>query len=185
MTIHRDPPDLAMLIALLARHEVRYVVIGSTAAHLHGVELSPGDLDIAPALDRDNLQRLQAALTAAEARPDPNAPFGDWQEQPDGERRWVEREPRPGEREALADWVGDPGDARTFDHQFATAHGALDVVPEVGGTYVDLVPRAAPVQAFDTTIAVEGIDDILTAITVPRRQKDRDRVRVLRELQRG
>jgi hypothetical protein len=160
-------------------------VIGSTAAVLHGVELRPGDLDIAPALDRDNLEPLAAALDAAGARPDPDAPFGDWQEQPDGERRWVEREPRQGEREARSAWAGDPGDPGSFDHQFATSYGALDAVPEPAGTYADLVRRAACIQAFDTMIVAERIDDILASITVPRRPRDRERVRALRALQRA
>lgn len=42
----------------------------------------------------------------------------------------------------------------------ALARRTVSHTPEGGGTYADLGRRAASVQAFDTTIVVEGIDDI-------------------------
>lgn len=65
----RQPPDVAGLLRLLDEHGVRYVVTGSGAAMLHGVDLVPGDLDVTPALDRENLERLAALLEAIGARP--------------------------------------------------------------------------------------------------------------------
>ncbi len=149
---------------------------GSAAALFHGLEIEPGDLDVTPALDRDNLERLAAALTAAGARPDPEAGFGDWVTGPDGERRWVRREPTAKDVE----WRLDPGDPASFDYLFESAHGAIDVVPEVGGTYDELIARAVEVDG----VWVESVEDLLARITVPRRDKDADRVRRLRELQR-
>jgi len=46
---------------------VRYVVIGAQAAVIHGVPLLTEDLDITPARDPENLERLAAALRELEA----------------------------------------------------------------------------------------------------------------------
>jgi hypothetical protein len=185
MSVDRRPPDLAALFRVLAAHHVALVVTGSTAALLHGVELAPGDLDITPALDAPNLARLAAALQEIQARPDPDGPFGEWQVGPDGERRWVQREPRPGEREARQAWRPDASAPASFDELFQTSLGALDVVPEISGRYDNLVRRAARVEAFGQVVLAASIADQLATLTVARREKDRPRVEALRERQRG
>jgi hypothetical protein len=169
----------------LSDHGVAYVVTGSTAVMLHGVELSPGDLDITPAIDPQNLARLATALASISASPDPDAPFGDWQTQPDGERQWVARDARPGERDARRRWQPDRANPSTFDTLLTTSHGALDVVPEVVGRYSELVTRAIRVNAFGTEVMVESVEDLLGTLTIPRRAKDRDRVVALRRVQRA
>ncbi len=59
-----DPPAFApqRILEVLARHEVRCVVIGGYAAVLAGVEIVTRDVDIIPALDADNMERLAPAL---------------------------------------------------------------------------------------------------------------------------
>ncbi len=57
---------------------------GSAAAMLHGVPLEPGDLDITPAVDWDNLRKLAEVLVIIKARHSPGGPFGSWQTEPDG-----------------------------------------------------------------------------------------------------
>ena len=180
----RQPPDIPALLRLLNEHGVLYVVTGSAAAKLHGIELAPGDLDVTPALDRENLERLAAALRAIHARQAPDGPFGDWQIQPDGEQKWVQREPTPEDVTARAAWQPDPSDPASFDHLLESDLGAIDVVPEVSGTYEDLSPRAVELDAFGERVWVESIADLLATITIPRREKDSDRVGRLRELQR-
>ena len=91
----RQPPDVPALLGVLGDASVGYVVTGSAAAMLHGVPLVPGDLDITPALDVENLMRLAVVLESIEARQDPLAPFGHWERGDDGERHWVETEPTP------------------------------------------------------------------------------------------
>jgi hypothetical protein len=57
---------------------------------VYGIDIGvPGDLDITPALDPENLARLAAALLEMEAMLDPDSPPGHWETQPDGERKWV------------------------------------------------------------------------------------------------
>jgi hypothetical protein len=51
----------------LNRHGVRYVVIGDLAAVLHGSPLPTLDVDICPADDPSNLERLADALEEMDA----------------------------------------------------------------------------------------------------------------------
>jgi hypothetical protein len=71
------PPDIPQLLRLLGNHQVRYVLTGSVALQVYGIDIgAPGDLDITPALDPDNLARLAAALLEMEAVLDPYSPAG-------------------------------------------------------------------------------------------------------------
>jgi hypothetical protein len=184
MPVDRRPPDLEWLFRVLLAHDVAFVVTGSTAALLLGVEPTPGDLDITPALDAPNLARLAAALEAIEARPDPQGEFGAWQVDPAGERHWVQRAPRPGERQARRTWRPDPAVPESFDELLQTSLGALDVVPGISGRYDELVRRAEQVEAFGQVVLAASIVDQLATLTVPRHEKDRSRVAALRERQR-
>ncbi len=179
----REPPDLGAFLGLLNEHGVRYLVTGSAAAMLHGVALEPGDLDITPALDRANLERLTRVLEIVEARQDPDGPFGRWEAQADGEQRWIQREPTPEDRAARVTWQPDPDHPESFDHLLQTRCGALDVVPAVSGTYEDLVRRAVTIEAYGHAVPVESVADLLATLSVPRRAKDRDRVNELRAIQ--
>jgi hypothetical protein len=71
VTDPEDPEDLdaATIIASLNRHGVRYVVIGALAAQLQGAPIPrTRDIDITPASDDDNLERLSRALHELNAR---------------------------------------------------------------------------------------------------------------------
>lgn len=181
----RRPPDVATLLRVLGEADVDYVVTGSAAAMLHGVPLVPGDLDITPALDVDNLTRLAHVLESIEARQDPRAPFGHWERGDDGEQHWVETAPTPQAVAARASWRPDPADPASFDHLLQSKHGALDVVPEVSGTYDELIARAVRLDIDGVSFWVESVEDLLATLTVPRRAKDRERVERLRALQRA
>jgi hypothetical protein len=152
---------------------------------LHGVRLSPGDLDITPALDVGNLARLARALESIEARQDPDAPFGHWKRGDDGEQHWIETDPTPESVAARASWRPDASDPTSFDHLLQSSHGALDVVPAVSGSYDDLVERSTLVEVDGVSVRVESVEDLLATLTVPRRARDRERVEQLRVLQRG
>ena len=159
-----------------------YVVTGSVAALLHGVPLQPGDLDVTPARDRENLERLTRALLELEARQYPDEPFGRWVVGDDGQHCWVAFDPTPADREARASWMPDPDDAASFDHLLWTRHGTLDIVPEIAGTYEALRPSATPIDVEGRCVWVESVADQLATLTVPRRQKDVHRVEALRAL---
>jgi hypothetical protein len=149
---------------VLDAYDVRYVVTGSVGALLHGVPLEPGDLDVVPALDRANLERLAGALAELEAVP--GAPAGRWEG-----GRWIET---GGE----VPWPPDPSEPSSFDTLLRTRHGALDVVPEVSGTFDELAPRSVLVDG----VRVAAVDDLLAALTD--RPKHAGRADALRQLRR-
>ena len=99
----RDTSRVPELLGVLESHEVEYVVSGSVAAMIYGVELTPGDLDVVPATEGANLRKLVGVLREIEARP--HGPFGEWMTRADGERKWV---PRPTSEAELDAWVTDP-----------------------------------------------------------------------------
>jgi hypothetical protein len=172
------------LLEILHEHEVEYVVTGSAAAMLHGVVLDPGDLDITPALDRENLERLRRALEAIHARQYDDAPFGHWEATAAGEHRWVREEATVENLAARANWTPNPDDPATFDYLLDSDFGSIDIVPAISGTYEELAPRAVNVQRDGKSILVEAVSDLLATLTLPRREKDVDRVRQLRRIQR-
>lgn len=183
--LKREAPDVGALLNLLNEHDVRCLVTGSAAAMLHGVALEPGDLDITAALDYDNLKRLARVLEIIEAHQDPDGAFGQWETGSDGQQRWVRRQPTPQDIDARAAWRPDPADPASFDYLLQSKYGAIDIVPQVSGTYEELIPRAAKLKVAGRTIWVEAIQDLLATITVPRREKDRDRVNQLRAIQKA
>ena len=183
--LKRQTPDVTTLLRVLGEAEVECVVTGSAAAMLHGVPLVPGDLDITPALDVDNLTRLAHVLESIDARQDPQAPFGHWERGNDGEQHWVETPPTREAVAARASWRPDPSDPTSFDYLLQSKHGALDVVPEVSGTYHELITRAVRLDIDGISFWVESVEDLLATLTVPRRARDRERVEQLRAIQRG
>src|SRR5215471_6198646 len=114
--MRRERPDVRGLLGVLDQFGVDYVVTGSVAALLLGIHLEPGDLDVTPARDVDNLKRLTRALADLEARQYPDAPFGRWTTEENGEQRWVHFEPTEADRQARAAWQPDPSDLDSFDH---------------------------------------------------------------------
>jgi hypothetical protein len=184
-TRHPDrAPDAPRLLAALNDYGIRYVLVGSVAAQLYGAEVQPGDLDVTPALDRENLARLSDLLLALEASLPDTDDVGHWQVQPDGERKWISRQATPEDRLARARWQPDPDDVSTLDHLFHTRHGNLDVVPDLTGDYGTLMKRAVRMEAHGQEVCVVHVDELLTALTAPRRKKDVPRVRQLRQIQR-
>lgn len=69
MPVPPEPPvfDPQRMLEVLARHEVRCIVIGGYAAVLAGVDVVTRDIDITPDPDPDNLKRLAAALAELHA----------------------------------------------------------------------------------------------------------------------
>ena len=61
-------PDLAAIVQVLNRHRVAYVLIGGSAAQFSVPSLVTYDVDLSPATDQGNLQRLSAALDELSAR---------------------------------------------------------------------------------------------------------------------
>jgi hypothetical protein len=60
--------DPLRALETLARHEVRFVVIGAFSAVVQGYPLATYDLDVTPSRDRSNLERIVPALRELNAR---------------------------------------------------------------------------------------------------------------------
>jgi hypothetical protein len=60
--------DAERIFAVLAEHRVDYVVVGGVAVQVHGHVRMTNDLDLIPAPNRANLDRLAAALRELKAR---------------------------------------------------------------------------------------------------------------------
>jgi hypothetical protein len=182
--VERTKPDVEALLDILNEHGVEYVVTGSAAALLHGAALEPGDLDITPALDHGNLDRLRRVLEAIHAHQYEDAGFGHWETNDAGEHRWVTDQATPENVAARANWSPNPHDPATYDYLLASDFGSIDIVPVISGTYEQLAPRAATVLRAGHWVLVEAVSDLLATLTVPRREKDAGRVRQLRHIQR-
>ncbi len=173
----RRPPDIEALIEALVQARVDFVITGSVAAQLHGARLDPGDLDITPSLERENLQRLVKVLLAIDAVPQL---FGYWTTDADGEQKWIEIEATP---ELRANWVPDVDDLTTLDNLYFSRLGDLDVVPRLTGTFEVLMKRAARKNWGDHEVFIADIETLIKGMTKggqPRRKKDRLRVEQLR-----
>lgn len=175
-------PDTSTFMMLLAAAQVHYVLVGSVAASLYGVPVEPGDFDLTPDLELDNLLRLKIFLERIGAKP---SAFGHWTVNDNGEKAWVEDDLTADELRTLQEnWTFKPDDISSIDHLFTSKYGNLDVVPELAGNYTNLCSVATRVQAFGNNVRVAHIDDLLATLTVPRRPKDKERVAALRQVQR-
>jgi hypothetical protein len=151
------PPDTPFrpqrILEVLARHRVQHVVIGAYAAVLAGAEVLTRDVDITPALEPSNLERLATALEGLHA----------------GIK--VPNEPP----------VSLPTDARLLARaeiwNLTTDAGDLDITVRPDGTdgYEDL-RRAAHRQPLGDGlyIMVAALQDIIRSKTAAGRAKDID-----------
>ena len=57
-----DVEVLTVLLKALARHGVRYIIVGGTAVNLHGLLRATEDVDIFVAPQPENIEQLKAAL---------------------------------------------------------------------------------------------------------------------------
>jgi hypothetical protein len=154
----RLPPDFQpeAVIQLLNRYGVRYVLIGGLAAALRGSPSITQDVDICYARDEQNLTSLADALGEIHAHL----------------------------RGAPAD-LPFRLDARTLGRgdsfTFSTDLGWLDILATPSGTtgYDDLAANADQVEAFDETVLVATIDDLIRMKRAAGRPRDRAEVEIL------
>lgn len=146
--------ELAAILGELAGVGVTYVLTGSLAAQLWGVAESPRDIDLAPALDAANLERLAGVLEGWGARPIYNP---GWKAAPD--------------LAAIASWRPRPATAEQLDHLMATPLGLIDVVPRVSGTHESLAARATEVAAFGAVVRAAHPEDLRATLRPDRRPR--------------
>ncbi len=155
------PLDPERLITTLAKHDVRYVLIGAVAARLHGFPRMTADADITPARDADNLGRLAAALRELDARV------------------YTESVPEGLPFDCSAAML-----ARADLWNLVTDAGRLDVAFVPSGTtgYGDLIRNAVSFDVFGTQLDVASLEDIIRSKEAADRPQDRHDVLILREM---
>lgn len=150
------PLKVAELFRLLADHDVRYVVVGGLAATVHGAGRVTFDIDIVPDWSTSNLNRLAAALGAANALL--RAPGAE--------------EPAP--------YPLDAASLRSFEvSTWRTRFGDLDVIigTPIGrrgvlARYQELRRRAHAHDVFGVTIWVADLDDVIASKQALAREPD-------------
>lgn len=141
--------DPRPILGVLARHEVRFVVIGGIAASLQGSTTITNDFDICYARDQENLARLAAALKELEAT-------------------------LRGAREPVSFLL----DARTLkaglNFTFDTKYGPFDCLGDASGgfDYEQLKPNADGMDLIGTNVPVASLDDLIRMKRAAGRNKD-------------
>jgi hypothetical protein len=149
--------DPVHILRRLMAHRVAFVLIGGLAAKAHGSPTLTVDIDICPARDRENLERLAAALGELGAGlrgAPPDLPF-----HPD--RRTLER-------------------AETLT--LRTDYGDLDVISRPPGIqgYEELIPNAADTGlAEGLVVPVAALGDLIRMKRASGRPKDRVELEIL------
>ncbi len=155
------PLDPERLLTTLAKHGVRFVLIGALAARLHGFPRVTADAAITPARDPENLERLARALRDLDARIYTDSV-------PDG----------------LPFDCSPQMLARADVWNLTTAAGRLDLAFQPSGTrgYDDLAPNAARFEIYGSALLAARLEDIIRSKDAAGRPQDRQDVLVMREM---
>ncbi|MDP9299783.1 MAG: hypothetical protein M3P43_02635 [Actinomycetota bacterium] len=149
------------ILGVLAEHGVRSVLIGGFAAVIHGSPYVTTDVDVVPATDEENLQRLSDALMEMHARV------------------WTAEDPVgiPSDHSAAS-----LADVRVWN--LVTDHGRLDIMFEPVGTsgYEDLARDAVHLTILDVHVDVASLADVVRSKEAAGREKDRLVLPVLRRI---
>jgi hypothetical protein len=147
-------------LSILARHEVRFVVIGGVAAALHGAPYLTFDCDIVPEEEESNLSRLSLALRELEARV------------------WT----GSGSGFAFEHDGRSLREARIWN--LVTNAGLLDITFEPAGTggYRDLVKQAVFIDVDEMRLAVAALEDVVRSKQAAGREKDQRSLPLLRRM---
>ncbi len=150
------PLDLGELFRTLAEHRVDYLVIGGVAAQVHGRRRTTKDLDVTPAPDPKNFERLAAALIALEAHP---AGLG-------------ESAPTPTAEQLNVASIVPP---------LATQHGELHILNDVPGAadYAAMRTRALESELAGTAVQIVSVDDLVRMKRAAGRPSDLEDVEAL------
>ena len=148
------------ILQVLHAHGVRFVVIGAVAAIAQGYPLPTEDLDLTPARDVENVERLAAALTELGAQL--RVAGG-----------------------AAVDFPIDPGYLASVDSwTLATRYGPLDVLfaPAATRGFDDLRRDAAETElAEGLHVLVASLRDVIRMKEASNRPKDQAQMPALRQ----
>ncbi len=156
-----EPLDAERILRALAERSVDYVIVGGLAVQTHGHVRTTVDVDVFPRPEPSNLARLADALNALDARV-----------------------LNPGSEGTAINAAMLP---RATLWQFATRHGAIDVLHDAPGAppYDELRRRALEIRLADMEVAVVGRDDLISMKRARARPVDLDDLAALTEPEHG
>lgn len=156
-----EPLDAERILRALAEQSVDYVIVGGLAVQTHGHVRTTVDVDVFPRPEPSNLARLADALNALDARV-----------------------LNPGSEGTAINAAMLP---RATPWQFATRHGAIDVLHDAPGAppYDELRHRALEIRLADMEVAVAGRDDLISMKRARARPVDLDDLAALTEPEHG
>lgn len=151
--------DPSAMLDVLNRHGVRYVLIGGLAAAIHGSPYVTVDVDVTPASDGENLERLSTALRALDA-----------EVRADGESFTFDHDGESLGRNAI--W------------NLTTAFGDLDLALRPSGTsgFEDLTRDAVDLEVLGVVVRVASLADVVRSKAAAGRPKDAAQLPLLRRL---
>lgn len=154
--------DPGKIIAVLDKHDVRFVLIGALAARLYGFPRLTADAHITPSADAVNMKRLALALEELHAK--------------------IYTESVP---EGLAFDCSAAMLSRAAMWNLVTLAGRIDIAFKPAGTqgYDDLESSAEKFEAFGVEFLVASLADIIRSKEAAGRPKDREDVAIMREMQ--
>jgi len=155
------PLDAERILSALAEHHVDYVIVGGLAVQTHGHVRTTVDIDVYPRPELRNLQRLADALNELDART-----------------------LNPGSEAMAIDAAMLP---RATLWQFATRHGAIDVIHDAPGAppYDELRARALEIELGEIRLAVASRDDLISMKRASGRSVDLEDLAALTEADSG
>lgn len=155
------PLNPERILNTLAKHGVQFVLIGALAARLQGFPRATYDADITPAKDRENLQRLAAALRDLEAR------------------IYTEQIPEGLPFDCSPQMLG-----RADIWNLVTNAGRLDLAFQPSGTrgFDDLATGAVRFLLYGHEVLTASLEDIIRSKTAANRPQDRQDVAVMKEM---
>ncbi len=144
--------DPTRIIETLNARGVRYVVIGAVAALAHGAPIAATfDVDVTPARDKDNLERLSQALSDLDARI------------------------RTADVARGLPFAHDAASLATMQMLNLTCrHGDFDLAfaPSGTGGYDDLVQRSTSIVIGTVEVSVASLADVIRSKEAAGRPKD-------------
>jgi predicted nucleotidyltransferase len=151
--------DPAAMLDVLGRHGVRYVLIGGLAAAIHGSPYVTVDVDVTPAADTENLDRLSDALRELKAKV----------------RAEGETVPFDHDGESLG---------RNAIWNLTTVFGDLDLTLVPAGTsgFDDLTRDAVDLEVMGVVVRVASLADVVRSKAAAGRPKDAAQLPLLRRL---
>jgi predicted nucleotidyltransferase len=151
--------DFEKITDVLVSSQVKFILIGGWAAALHGSARTTLDVDVVYARDRENIQRLVAALQPYQPYlrgAPPGLPF-----------TWDEKRIRNG-----------------LNFTLTTTLGSLDLLGEVagGGSYEQLLPHSQETEAFGRRFWMVELERLIQLKRAAGRPKDLEPIAELQAL---